>query len=454
VTAARPYARAAAGGRCAPRRAAEGGVTTPLGILAGGGRLPVLIAESLSARGRGVHIVGIKGEADAAIERFAHSWVRWGEIGRILETLHRAGCGELVIAGAVRRPDLWKLRPDAGLLRNLPQIVRLLAGGDDHVLKRVVRFFEHAGFEVRGAHEVAPDLLAAEGRIGGPALGDAEHGDAKLGFAVRRALQAVDAGQAAAIAAGRVLAIEGVEGTDAMLQRLATAAGGRRGSRAGVLAKGPKPGQELRVDMPAIGPRTIKNALAAGLAGVVVEAGSVLIVDKAEMLRIADAEGCAVHGLTAAAPCAAPLKATCRRGRVIGVRHPNRRDRLDLEQGVAAVEALAAVAVNAAVVVVRSHVLAIEPHEGEAAMLERVSALRQWGLGGKRRAGVFVCRAQPSHRREEIMAMFDQASAQRLAGVAVIGSASLTERYEMGVRLADELEIFLVACDEGCEPHD
>jgi UDP-2,3-diacylglucosamine hydrolase len=429
---------------------------TRIGILAGGGRLPVLLAENLSACGRGVHIVGIAGEADAAIARFAHSWVRWGEIGRIFKTLRQAGCGELVIAGAVRRPDLFKLRPDAGLLRNLPEIVRLLVGGDDRVLKRVVRFFEHAGFAVRGAHEVAPDLLAAEGPIGALPLGDVENGDARLGFAVRRALEAVDAGQAVVVAAGRVLAIEGVEGTDAMLERLAAGAGGRRKIRTGVLAKGPKPGQELRVDMPVVGPRTIKNALAAGLAGVVVEAGSVLIVDKAEMLRLADQEGCTVYGLKATAPSAAalkppldaPLDGPGRRGRVIGVNHPNRRDRLDLEQGLAAVEALAAVGVDAAVVVARSHVLAIEPGDGAASMLERVRALRQWGQRGTRRVGVFVCRAQPSHHDAEIVAILRQASVQGLAGVAVIGPARLTERYEIKVRLADELAIFLVVCGE------
>ena len=110
----------------------------------------------------------------------------------------------------------------------------------------------------------------------------------------------VDAGQAVVVAQGEVLAIEGAEGTDAMLQRVAALPHrGALGGRRGVLAKGPKPGQELRVDMPAIGPRTIEQAAAAKLAGVVVEAGAVLILDRDEAIRAADAAGCAVHGLGA-----------------------------------------------------------------------------------------------------------------------------------------------------------
>src|SRR5262249_27355797 len=150
---------------------------------------------------------------------------------------------------------------------------------------------------VRGAHEVAPDLLAREGPLGSVPLAPAGLADARLGFAVRGALAGVDAGQAVVVAQGRVSAIEGDEGTDAMLERLALAAAARTSARAGVLAKGPKPGQELRIDMPAIGPRTIETALRAGLAAVVVEAGGVLVLDKQRTLALADARGCAVHGL-------------------------------------------------------------------------------------------------------------------------------------------------------------
>ena len=420
---------------------------TPIGILAGGGRLPLMLAQSIAARGRRVHIIAIVGEAEGAIARFPHTWVHWGEVGRIVATLRKQGCGELVIAGAVRRPDLLKLRPDLGLLKSLPQIVPLLGGGDDSVLRRVVGFLEGKGFNVRGAHEVAPELVAADGMIGKVRLSACELGDARLGFAVRRALAASDAGQAVVVAQGRVLAIEGVEGTDAMLGRLARRAF-PRAPRSGVLAKGPKPGQELRVDMPVIGPRTVENALAAGLAGVVVEAGCVLILERGEMLALADREGCAVYGL--AAHCSRPsagegLAHAIRRGRVIGQRRPSPRDRRDIERGLGVVDALASVGVAGAVVVARTHVLAIEAGEERAAMLKRAASLRQWGLHGSRRLGVFVCQARAGESEAAMRTNLQLAAEQRLAGVAVTGAESALAHYEAAARLADALKLFLVS---------
>ena len=120
---------------------------TRIGILAGGGRLPLMIAESVAARGESVHIVAIEGEADPEIARFPHTWVNWGQIGRMVATLRAEGTDQLVIAGGVKRPDLWRIRPDAGFFLSLPQIVSLLAGGDDSVLTRVVRFFEAKGLQ-------------------------------------------------------------------------------------------------------------------------------------------------------------------------------------------------------------------------------------------------------------------------------------------------------------------
>ena len=418
----------------------------PIGIVAGGGRLPLLLAESLAARGRGVHIVGLGDEADAGIARYRHTRVRWGEVGRMLQALRRAGCREVVIAGTVRRPDLWQLRPDAGLLAALPRVLGLLAGGDDHVLTRVVAFFENAGFRVLGADQVAPELLSPAGRIGGPDLDGQARRDAALGFAVRRALRRIDTGQAVVVAGGRVLAIEGVEGTDAMLLRLAAGRGSEL--RSGVLAKGPKPGQELRVDMPAIGPRTIANARAAGLAAVVVEAGAVLLLDAAHTLHVAAAERCAVHGLPVDAAPAAPAAAGGPRAlQLIGMNRPTRRDRRDLEYGLAAVEALNAVGEHGAALVARAHVLAIEPGDWGPATLARVSALRQWGLGGSGRSGVLVGQP-PACDRETVADVLGRAAAQRLAGLALLGPAQLTEPFARAVRLADSLKLFLLVCAE------
>jgi DUF1009 family protein len=429
---------------------------TCIGILAGGGRLPITIAESITARGGAVHIVGIEGEADAGIAGFPHTWVNWGQIGRMVATLHAEDARELVIAGGVRRPDLWRVRPDAGLFRNLPLIARLLVGGDDSVLKRVVRFFEGNGLTVRGVHEVAPDLLADAGQLGGSGIGRADLADAELGFAVRRALGPVDAGQAVVAARGRVLAIEGAEGTDAMLERVAGLSGrGAPAPRRGVLAKGPKPGQELRVDMPAIGPRTIELAAAAGLAGVAVEAGAVLVLERGETVRLADALGCALEGFARGTLPAAPAAAASpeRTARVVGRRHPRRPDLADIETGLAAVEALAPYATGRGAMVLRRYVLAIEAAEGTAAMLQRAAASRrQWGLRW-RRAGVLVRRvdgldgAHDNADEAALRSLLAQVAALELAGIAVTGPPQALEPCEGLGRLADDLGLFLVLCE-------
>jgi DUF1009 family protein len=398
-----------------------------IGILAGGGRLPAMIAESVLARGGSVHIVGIEGEADADIARFPHTWVNWGQLGRMVATLQSERAGVLVIAGGVRRPNLWKLRPDLGLVRSLPQILKMLAGGDDSVLSRVVRLFEVRGIEVRGAHEVAPELLAGDGPAGALPLDRQARADAELGFAVRTALAPLDAGQAVVIADGRVLAIEGAEGTDAMLRRVAglRETGGTPRVRSGVLAKGPKPGQELRVDMPTIGPRTVALAADAGLAGVAVEAGATLLLDRAEAVAAADARGIAVEGLPkvpATSPrTAAPAEAAAAI-RMVGRLRPGARDAADIEKGLAAVARLAPFAAGRAVVVARAYILAISGGDTVLDAIVRTRALRQWGVGAKRRIGVLALRASPAgwtgHGIEEIL---NEAAAAGLAGVVVTG---------------------------------
>jgi len=418
-----------------------------IGILAGGGRLPLTIAESVLERGGSVHIVAIEGEADPGVARFPHTWVNWGQVGRMVSTL-RKRADAMVIAGGVRRPDLWKLRPDWGFFLSLPQILDMMAGGDDSVLSRVVRFFEVKGIAVRGAHEVAPGLLALDGPAGALSLDRQSLADAELGFAVRAALGALDAGQAVVTEGGRVLAIEGAEGTDAMLRRVADLRGKRDGAApSGVLAKGPKPGQELRVDMPTIGPRTVEGAVAAGLAGVAVEAESVLLLDRSEAIAAADAHGIAVQGLPRTSTPVASGGQTPRESGVkvdtsdarglppgVGALQPDARAAADIEKGLAAIERLAPFETGKAVVVARAYILAIAAAESVFAMLERTRALRQWGVGAKRRVGVVACRAgRAEWDAASVAQLLERAAAQGLAGVAVAGPvAALAPFVESG----------------------
>jgi DUF1009 family protein len=422
-----------------------------IGILAGGGRLPLTIAESVTAAGGSAHIVAIEGEADAHIARFPHTWVNWGHVGRMVATL-RQHADALVIAGSVRRPNVWRMRPDLGFFLSLPQILEMMAGGgDDSVLSRVVRFFEAKGIEVRGAHEVAPDLLAPAGPAGALALGGEARADADLGFAVRAALGPLDAGQAVVVADGRVLAIEGAEGTDAMLARVAGLRGARmRTTPSGVLAKGPKPGQELRVDMPAIGPRTVEHAAAAGLAGVAVEAGAVLLLDRDEAATMADRSGVAIEGLPGAPPPPADTApAGPRPVRIVGRQRPDGRAEADIGKALAAIQRLSPFDTGQAVVVSRAYILAIAAAEPTVAMLERLRALRQWGVGAKRRVGVLACRAGPGEwDAAGVQALLDRAGAAGLVGVAVTGPPAALTAFESASGVADRHELFLALGEE------
>jgi DUF1009 family protein len=261
-----------------------------LAIIAGGGTLPCAVAEAAVTAGRTVHIVGIRGEAEAAIERFPHTWVKWGEVGKLFASLEDHDCRDLVIIGGVTRPDLANIKFDMGAITHLPRLLRLGLGGDDSVLAALVRFFEDKGYRVQSAADVAPDLVAGEGTLGAKTPSAADRADIDAAFNVVEALGRLDVGQAAIVANGHVLAVEAAEGTDAMLARCADLRRRRR-DRAGVLVKAPKPGQELRVDMPTIGPETVRKAADAGLAGIAVSAGRVLIAERAATIAAADAQG-------------------------------------------------------------------------------------------------------------------------------------------------------------------
>lgn len=262
-----------------------------LGIIAGGGGVPAIVAKAAEAAGRPVVLFGLVGEADLDIESFHHHWLRWGEIGRLFDLLARERVGEVVICGAVNRPDFSAIRVDLGAVLSLPKILSLMVGGDDTVLKNVVRFLEDRGYRVIGAHQVAPELVGGNGNLGRFKPTDDAEIDIAKGIEASLTLGRLDIGQAVVSISGRVVAVEGIEGTDELLQRVADLR--KRGRlkaahRSGVLIKAAKPQQDLRVDLPTIGPRTVEMAVAAGLAGIAVESGRVMIVDRPAAIAAAD----------------------------------------------------------------------------------------------------------------------------------------------------------------------
>lgn len=253
-------------------------------VLAGGGNLPLEVASSAMQAGYAVQVIGLADEADLSTfpSDIPSLRVEWGQIGRLHRALSDFQTDKLVIIGSIaKRPDHRTVRLDWGGVQMFPRLLAtLLSGGDASVLDNVADLFASKGFTLVGAHDVAPDLVAREGHLAGPTPSQTVLTDTAA--ACRAAWMAgyLDMGQGAVAVLGRLVAMEGAEGTDGVLERVASMRSAKRFStkdRTGVLAKCARPQQDMRLDMPTIGPRTIEKAAQAGLAAVAVEAGCVLV---------------------------------------------------------------------------------------------------------------------------------------------------------------------------------
>lgn len=210
-----------------------------------------------------------------------------------LRALEREGVEEVVFAGAVTRPrlDPALLDPDTASL--LPRLMQAMAAGDDATLRVVIALFEEFGFAVTGVEAVAPDLLPKPGVLVGKVT-DRDAADATRAAEIVAALGAVDVGQGAVVVQGLCLAVEALPGTDSMLQTVAGLKPGLRPDPVrgkGLAYKAAKPGQDRRIDLPTLGPDTVRAVSAAGLGGLTFQAGGVICLDLAEMKRLADALG-------------------------------------------------------------------------------------------------------------------------------------------------------------------
>ncbi len=257
-----------------------------LAILAGQGALPHRIAAE-DAQALFVHFQGVPVEAPANESLAA----RFEHFGALFSDLEAAGVSDVVFAGGLARPVLDPAQFDARMRQLAPGFLAAMQGGDDGLLRAVIGAFEAEGFTVRGAHELVPDLTAGPGLLAGPEPGETELADAARARAILAALGPLDVGQGVVVAGGQCLGVETVQGTDAMLDFVARTPEKLRPKAPGILLKGPKPGQDLRIDMPAIGPETVDGAARAGLAGLVVSAGAVLLLDRVRLLDRARAAG-------------------------------------------------------------------------------------------------------------------------------------------------------------------
>ena len=266
-----------------------------LGIIAGGGELPGLLAKSASDRDREVFIVALERQADpSVVGSFNHTWVRLGAAGAVLDHLRREKVEEIVLAGPVRRPSMIELLPDRRAARFLA--TGALTRGDDGLISAIIRLLEEEeGFRVIGIQDILGGIVAPEGNLTTRAPDAREEADISRGVAVLQALEISDVGQAIAVQQGIVLGIEAVEGTDALIERAGML---RRPGPGPVLVKFSKAGQELRADQPTTGPATVNGCVNAGFSGIAVEAGRSLIVDRDDVVATADRHGLFVKALS------------------------------------------------------------------------------------------------------------------------------------------------------------
>ncbi|MGA7714269.1 MAG: UDP-2,3-diacylglucosamine diphosphatase LpxI [Rhizomicrobium sp.] len=271
-----------------------------LGIIAGGGELPLAIADCVIETGRDVFLLALTGSADDTVAAYPHDWVALGEIGKVFKLLHANNCSEVLLAGKLARPKFSEIKLDLKAALVAPRVIAASLKGDDALLRSVVDIFEREGMRVLGAAEAAPGLLAPEGQMGRIAPSQEGKDDIVTAFQIVRAMGAHDIGQAAAVCGGLTLAVESAEGTDAMILRIASLPEHLRGTptkRRGVLAKAPKPIQDRKTDLPVIGVTTVKNAASVGLAGIAVEAGGALILGKRAVIEEADRLGLFLVGV-------------------------------------------------------------------------------------------------------------------------------------------------------------
>lgn len=270
--------------------------TRKLGIIAGGGSIPALLVRHCQEQGRDFFVLAIEGNADKSFFNgdIPHQWIRIGQAGTGFKRLAEEKVQDVVMIGTIRRPSFFDLVPD---LRTTAFFAKIgtKALGDDGILRALVKEIESEGMAVKGVHEVMPDILVKSGVLGKHKPDKQALADIERGIEVAAELGRLDVGQAVVVQQGLVLGVEGIEGTDELIRRCGEY---RRKGVGGVLVKLRKPQQDMRIDLPTIGTRTIERAHETGLRGVAVHAGNGLIVDEAEVIKLADKYGLFVIGVT------------------------------------------------------------------------------------------------------------------------------------------------------------
>lgn len=259
-----------------------------VGLIAGYGRFPVLYAKALRAQGFEVLCTAIREEAPAEIEEVADRcvWLRVGQLGRMIEVFREAGVTTAVMAGKVHKTRIYQLRPD---LRAFKLLARVPDYKDDTLLGAIADELEGEGIHLASSIEYAGPLLPGPGVLTKRAPGKRERGDIDFGWPVAKGIAGLDIGQSVVIRERAVMAVEAIEGTDEAIRR-----GGHLGDGEVTVVKVAKPAQDVRFDVPTIGPDTIAAMAESGATCLAAEAGMTLVLDQDEVVAAAERAGISV----------------------------------------------------------------------------------------------------------------------------------------------------------------
>jgi len=265
-----------------------------LGMIAGGGMMPVEIIRHCNATGREIFVVGLETFAkEEEIKDAPHTFARIGEAGKMLKAFKENNVYEVVLAGGIKRPSFKEMIPDWEGVKIVTKLA-VKKMSDDKLFRAVMDEINSRGFKVVGIEEVVPEMMFSEGVYGKVKPSKDDMDDIQRGITVAKALGAVDVGQAVVVQEGMVLAVEAIEGTDMMLSRAATV---KKEGKKPVMVKVLKPGQDMRVDLPAMGLQTVEQLKKYGIGGMAVEAGGILLIEREEVIKVADREGIFIIGV-------------------------------------------------------------------------------------------------------------------------------------------------------------
>lgn len=266
-----------------------------IGIIAGGGQIPRMLIDECIAKGFDYFVLAVEGNADKEYitDDIPHKWIRLGQAGTGFSAFKKEKVEDVIMIGTIKRPTFSDVVPD---LKTTIFFAKIAAKslGDDGLLRAIASEIEDQGMQIRGVHEIMSNLLVKKGVLTKAKPDKKAIIDIKRGVEVVTELGKLDVGQASIIQQGLVLAVEGIEGTDALILRSKDYH--RKGDR-GILVKLRKPNQDMRLDLPTIGLKTVENAVASGLRGIVVHAENALFVDEKQAIELANKHGIFIIGI-------------------------------------------------------------------------------------------------------------------------------------------------------------